>query len=55
MDSHRAQEIIDSLGVIEVRHQGASVWIEQVDNNEAEIRYLHSGRQTRVPVQELTE
>ena len=55
MDSERAQEIFDSLGVIEVLHRGAPVWIEAVANDQARIKYLDSQERTRVPVAELVE
>ncbi|NLU49181.1 MAG: small, acid-soluble spore protein, H family [Syntrophomonadaceae bacterium] len=55
MQTERAREIVDSLGVIEVLHQGSPIWIEQLDGEFAEIRYLETGRRTRVPVHELVE
>jgi len=55
LDNKRAIEIISSLGVIEVRHQGSPVWIEQVEDDFAEIKYLDKGKRIRVPVNELAE
>jgi len=55
MDNQRAREIIHSLGVIEVLHQGSPVWIEGLDDNMAEVKYLDSEKRTMVPVTELAE
>lgn len=55
MDARRAQQVIDSLGVIEVWHQGDSVWIEEVDGEMAQVKYLDSRKHARVPVVELEE
>ena len=55
MDSRRAKEIFDSLGVIEVLHRGAAVWIENVDDRFADIKYLTNNSKSRVPVSELVE
>lgn len=55
MDEKRANAIINSLGVIEVTHQGKSVWIEQVENDFAQVHYLDSRERSRVPVRELVE
>jgi H-type small acid-soluble spore protein len=55
LDASRAQQVIDSLGVIEVRHQGESVWIEEIDGKMAQVKYLNTRKHARVPVTELEE
>lgn len=55
MNIERTQEIFDSLGVIEVLHRGAPVWIESVANGLAMVKYLDSQERTQVPVAELVE
>ncbi len=55
MNIERAQEIFDSLGVIEVLHHGAPVWIEEVANDQATVKYLDTHERTRVPVADLLE
>ncbi|NPV93426.1 MAG: small, acid-soluble spore protein, H family [Firmicutes bacterium] len=55
MNNQRAKEIFDSLGVIEVFHNGSPVWIEGIDNDAADVRYLKSNRRSRVPLTELAE
>jgi small acid-soluble spore protein H (minor) len=55
VDSKRAQEIVESLGVIEVLYKNAPVWIEQLDGQRADVRYLETGRCVQVPVTELVE
>ncbi len=55
MDTERAIEIFNSLGVIDVHHKGAPVWIENIEGSTAEVRYLDTRRRARVPVSELVE
>jgi small acid-soluble spore protein H (minor) len=55
LNIERVQEIFDSLGVIEVLHQGAPVWIESVANESATVKYLDSQQRRQVPVAELVE
>jgi small acid-soluble spore protein H (minor) len=55
MDSKRAREIINSLGVIEVLHQGRPVWIEDLDGNLAQVRYLDGRDSFEVQLGELRE
>jgi hypothetical protein len=38
-----------------VRHHGAPVWIEGIENDTAEIRYLNSDKKSRVSLAELVE
>ncbi|MCX7922081.1 MAG: H-type small acid-soluble spore protein [Clostridia bacterium] len=43
MNRDRAQQIVNSYGVIEVLYNGSPVWIEGVkDNSHAEVSYLNS-------------
>lgn len=58
MTPERAKEIMESLGVIDVLHNGTSVWIQRVDQDRAEVQYLNNVDRTAiidVPVDELTE
>lgn len=55
MDSARAQEIIESKGVIEVLYNSIPVWINSVTGESAEITYLDSNRKSQVPVASLNE
>ncbi len=55
MDNKRAQEIIDSLGVIEVLLRGRPVWIEGLDGELARVRFLDDSHNLKVPVGELQE
>ncbi|MGI5927001.1 MAG: small, acid-soluble spore protein, H family [Thermacetogeniaceae bacterium] len=55
LDPEKAQQIVESLGVIEVLHNGAPVWIENLEGEEAEVRYLETGEIIQVPVSELVE
>ena len=55
MNTERAQEIFDSLGVIEVLHHGAPVWIEEVANDLATVKNLDTQERIRVPVADLAE
>ncbi|MGE5396862.1 MAG: small, acid-soluble spore protein, H family, partial [Chitinophagales bacterium] len=42
MTPERAKEIMESLGVIDVLHNGTSVWIQRVDQDRAEVQYLNN-------------
>jgi small acid-soluble spore protein H (minor) len=56
MNSQRAKEIIDSLGVIEVTHKEQPVWIEKIKNETmAEVSLLATHEHTAVPLDELEE
>ncbi|HHY31115.1 MAG TPA: small, acid-soluble spore protein, H family, partial [Syntrophaceticus sp.] len=50
MDPEKAQKIVESLGVVEVLYNGAPVWIENLDGEDAEVRYLETGDHLLVPV-----
>lgn len=57
MDMQKATEIVESLGVIGVTHNGNAVWIESLheDSNEAEIKDLKTGEKHLVNISELSE
>lgn len=55
MDPEKAQQIVESLGVVEVLYNGAPVWIENLDGEDAEVRYLETGDVIQVPVTKLVE
>ncbi|MGS0763526.1 H-type small acid-soluble spore protein [Syntrophomonas curvata] len=55
MDNKRVQEIIRSLGVIEVSLGGRPVWIEDLDGSLAQVRFLDDSSSFKVPVGELQE
>lgn len=55
MDRSKAEDIINSLGVIEVLYQGSPVWIEELQGYTAQIKYLYDGKRQQVDVAELVE
>ncbi|SHJ95537.1 small acid-soluble spore protein H (minor) [Clostridium cavendishii DSM 21758] len=57
MDLERVSEIIDSLGVIDVKYNGKSVWIERIieATNEAEVKNLETGKDYTVDISKLKE
>lgn len=55
MDYVRARQIVDSLGVIEVRYQNRPVWIEDLEDAEARVRFLDGSGRSRVAIAELCE
>jgi H-type small acid-soluble spore protein len=55
MESKRAAEIFDSLGVIEVCYQGLPVWIEKLDGDRAQVQNLQTRQSFEVSVQDLAE
>jgi H-type small acid-soluble spore protein len=55
VEPHRAKEIVNSLGVIEVLHRDAPVWIERIDRDRVEVQYLGTGDRAEVSVYELVE
>lgn len=55
MRLNRALEIFNSLGVIEVLHHDSPIWIEQIKDEVAEIRYLETEARIQVPLGELRE
>ncbi|HPF20431.1 MAG TPA: H-type small acid-soluble spore protein [Syntrophomonas sp.] len=55
MDIKRANEIFDSLGVIEVFYQGSPVWIEKVAANRIQVQDLRTKQRFEVSVYNLSE
>lgn len=55
LEAEKAQQIFESLGVVDVLYNGSPVWIEDLDGEEAKVRYLESGQTIEVPVTELIE
>lgn len=57
MDTKKAQEIVESKGVIDVSYKGSSVWIENInkETHEARIRDLNTNRNFVVDISELIE
>lgn len=55
MDSEKAEKIVELLGVVEVLYNGAPVWIESLDGEDAKVRYLETGDHALVPVSYLVE
>lgn len=57
MDVARAEEILKSPAIIEVRHNNTAVWLEDVNKREntAIVTYMSLGGTAEVPVSQLTE
>lgn len=55
MDSERARQIVESLGVIEVLYNGSPVWIENIKENTAEVSYIDTKNKAEVQVENLIE
>ncbi|MGE5379435.1 MAG: H-type small acid-soluble spore protein [Methylocystaceae bacterium] len=56
MLAKRAQEIMESHGVIEVHYQGQSVWLEELMEDAAMISFLdNSDRKMQVGLGDLIE
>ncbi|MGE5371227.1 MAG: small, acid-soluble spore protein, H family [Solirubrobacterales bacterium] len=55
MLAERAQEIVASDRKVGVLHNDIPVWIEEIYNDRARIRYLDTGRDVEVPIHDLTE
>ncbi|GIM29600.1 hypothetical protein CPJCM30710_22660 [Clostridium polyendosporum] len=57
MDVKRANEIVESLGVINVTYKGNSVWIENINevNNEAKVKDINTEKVFTVEVSDLKE
>ncbi len=55
MNSVRAKEIVDSLGVINVLYKGSPVWIENINNDSVQIQDLNTQKRFEVPVKDLVE
>ena len=57
MDIKRAEEIINSKGIIEVTYKDSPVWIESVirDNATAHVKLLSDNQSMNIPVEDLME
>lgn len=55
MDSKRAQEIFDSLGIIEVFYQGSPVWLEKINANHVQVQDMRTNQRFEVSVHDLRE
>ncbi|MGE5678522.1 MAG: H-type small acid-soluble spore protein [Pseudomonadota bacterium] len=57
MDIRRAEEILDSKGVIEVTWKNSPVWIESLvgEYGTAHVKLLTSDKSMNIPVNELVE
>ncbi|WP_010234464.1 H-type small acid-soluble spore protein [Clostridium arbusti] len=57
MDIKKANEIVESLGVVDVNYRGYSVWIEGIneETNEVSVKDLKTNREFTVDVTELNE
>lgn len=55
MNTRRAEEILDSLGVIEVFYQGSPVWLEQISGASVQIKDLNTQQRLEVSVNDLFE
>lgn len=57
MDINRAEEIINSKGIIEVTYKDLPIWIESVirDNATAHVKLLSDNQSMNIPVEDLME
>ena len=55
MEPEKAQQIFESLGVVDVLYNGSLVWIENLDGEAAKVRYLETEQIIEVPVTDLIE
>lgn len=57
MNLKRAEEIINSKGVIQVTYNNSPVWIESIsrDDSTAHVKFLESDLSMNIPVQYLNE
>lgn len=55
MDNKRANEILDSLGVIEVFYRDSPVWLEKIDANRVQVQDLKTNQRFEVSVYALVE
>lgn len=55
MNTSRAKEIVNSLGVIEVLYNGSSVWIESVNEDSVQVKDLKTEQRFEVPADDLVE
>ncbi|HYF83968.1 MAG TPA: H-type small acid-soluble spore protein [Clostridia bacterium] len=57
MDINRAEEIINSKGIIEVTYKDSPIWIESVirDNATAHVKLLSDNQSMNIPIEDLME
>jgi small acid-soluble spore protein H (minor) len=57
MDIKRAEEIINSKGIIEVTYKDSPIWIESVikDNATAHVKLLSNNQTMNLPIEDLSE
>ncbi|KOA19673.1 small, acid-soluble spore protein H [Clostridium homopropionicum DSM 5847] len=57
MDKNRACEIIESLGVIEVKYKGDPVWLGNIDRNSdiIKVKNLETNQEFNVDIKDLQE
>ncbi len=57
MDIRRAEEILNSKGIIQVTYKDSPVWIENIikDGSAAQVTLLSNNETINIPVEELTE
>ena len=55
LEKNRAVQIIESLGVIEVKCADSPVWIESIRGNIADVTNLETNKKMEVPISELHE
>ena len=55
MDNRRAEEIMQSHGVINVNYNGMPVWLEGIRGDLAEVTFIGLDRRMDIPVKELNE
>jgi small acid-soluble spore protein H (minor) len=57
MDTKKAFEIVESLGVVDVTYNGIPVWIENIneETNEVKVKDINSDTRFLVDVSELSE
>ncbi|MHB1392934.1 MAG: H-type small acid-soluble spore protein [Clostridia bacterium] len=57
MDIKRAEEIINSKGIIEVTYKDSPIWIESIinENATAHVKLLSDNESMNIPVEDLIE
>lgn len=55
MDNKRAEEIMQSHGVINVNYNGMPVWIESLHERHADVTFIGFEKRAEIPVSELNE
>jgi H-type small acid-soluble spore protein len=55
MENRRAEEIMQSYGVIDVNYNGMPVWLEAISGDLAEVTFIGLDKRMEIPVEELNE